>query len=46
LAEVLPGSDADFCKKFGFERSELKAKQQQRQVVEEKDKLWVYVPGI
>lgn len=46
MAEVLTGTDADFCKKFGFDRVQLKEKLKSRQVKDEKDKLWVYVPGI
>jgi hypothetical protein len=46
LEQALTGSDIDFCKKFGFDLEMLTAKRQERRFIEEKDKLWVYVPGV
>jgi hypothetical protein len=43
---VLAGSDIDFCKKFGFDLTDLDTKRSERKVIEEKDKLWVYVPAV
>jgi hypothetical protein len=46
LQQVLSGSDIDFCKKFGFDLADLESKRSERKVIEEKDKLWVYVPAV
>jgi len=46
LESALAGSDIDFCKKFGFDQQQLHDKRQERRFVEEKDNLWVYVPGV
>ena len=46
LEAALKGSDTDFCKRFGFDLSELEAKRKQKKQVDETDKLWAYVPGI
>ena len=46
IEAALTGSDTDFCKKFGFDLSELEAKRQEKKQVDETDKLWVYVPGV
>jgi hypothetical protein len=46
LAEVLPLSDDDFCKKFEIEKAELDKKKSEREIREEKDILWSYVPGL
>jgi hypothetical protein len=46
LEQALGGSDIDFCKKFGFDVKQLETKRSERRFIEEKDKLWVYVPAV
>lgn len=46
LGEVLKGTDAEFCKRFGFDLAQLQEKMKERTIKEERDKLWVYVPAI
>lgn len=46
LETALSGEDIDFCKRFGFDLSQLEAKRKEKKFIEEKDKLWVYVPAV
>jgi hypothetical protein len=46
LAEVLSCSDEEFCGKFGFAVETLDAKKRERKQIEEKDRMWNYVPAI
>lgn len=46
IEQALTGTDVEFCKKFGFDLKQLKEKRSMRQHKEEKDKMWVYVPGV
>lgn len=46
LEDALTGNDLEFCQRFGFDVNQLKAKRRERKQIEEKDKLWAYVPGI
>lgn len=46
LEQALVDNDIDFCKKFNFDLSQLEAKKIGRKFIEEKDKLWVYVPAV
>ena len=46
LAEVLSGTDADFCKKFNVLITALKEEKGKKKFVDENESLWVYVPGV
>jgi hypothetical protein len=46
LEAALTGSDKEFCARFGLDVEQLEQKRASRKQIEEKDKLWVYVPGI
>jgi hypothetical protein len=46
LAEVLKGTDEDFCKKFNFDMKLFTEEKRKHKLVVEEDKLWAYVPGI
>lgn len=46
LAEVLRGTDEDFCKRFKLDIKEFTEQKRKHKLVEEEDKLWAYVPGI
>lgn len=46
LAEVLSGTDADFCKKFDIEIAALREEKGKKKFVDENENLWVYVPGV
>lgn len=46
LGDACKGTDREFCRRFGLDLSDLEAKKAERKEKEEKDKLWVYVPGI
>ena len=46
LAEVLKGTDEDFCKRFNLDLKAYVEQKRKHKFVEEEDKLWAYVPGI
>jgi hypothetical protein len=46
LEEAMVGSDTEFCQKYGFDLVQLETKRKERKFIEEKDKLWVYVPAV
>jgi hypothetical protein len=46
LAEAFKGTDDEFCKKYGVEPKTLHDEKRKNKLVEEQDKLWLYVPGV
>lgn len=46
LTEVLSKSDKNFCEFYGIDRNALIKKKESRPYKDEKDQLWVYVPGV
>lgn len=46
LAEILKLSDGQFARKFQFSLDDLNAKKSVKKVRDERDHLWVYVPGV
>lgn len=46
LESALLGTDQEFCKKYSFDMGQLDDMRKKRKFIEEKDKLWVYVPAI
>lgn len=44
--EVFPLTDEQFCLAFNISKEELQEKKGDREMKEEKDILWAYVPGL
>jgi hypothetical protein len=46
LAEAFKGTDHEFCKRFGIDAKTLHDEKHKHKLVDEEDKLWLYVPGV